>query len=107
MELGKRAAEERQKNKIAQKKANAEAKKKATAEQLKNQREQAQTLRSSVFAAARRGDAEEVMRGVWEEAIDAAGGEIKPGHEAFVKVKPEDPKETLLHIAAKHNDFLD
>ncbi len=47
---------------------------------------------------------EKVKKGIWEDNIDAAGGEIRKGCEAFVKVPPEDPKETLLHIAARCGD---
>ncbi|KAI0320718.1 hypothetical protein OF83DRAFT_1047475, partial [Amylostereum chailletii] len=61
-------------------------------------------LRSEVFAAARRNDPERVKKGVWEDEVDAAGGEVKVGHGEFVKKMPVDRKETLLHIAAKHGD---
>ena len=57
-----------------------------------------------MFAAARNGDAEAVKKGVYEDDVDAAGGEVKLGHDEFVKVVPKDRKETLLHIAAKRGD---
>lgn len=66
--------------------------------------QQVQTMRSAVFAAARRGDAAKVRKGVWEDGVDAAGGEVKIGHEQFMKVPPADVKETLVHIAAKRGD---
>lgn len=49
-------------------------------------------------------DATKVKKGVWEDNVDAAGGEVKRGCEAFVTHSPADPKETLLHIAAKNGD---
>jgi hypothetical protein len=60
-----------------------------------------QTLRSAAFAAARSGNAEKVKKCIYEDEVDAAGGEIKNGCESFVDRKPNDPSETLLHIAAK------
>ena len=58
----------------------------------------------TVFAAARKGDAPKVKKGVYEDQVDAAGGEIKPGCDAFVKKPPTDPSETLLHITAERGD---
>jgi hypothetical protein len=60
-----------------------------------------QTLRSAAFAAARSGNAEKVKKYIYEDELDAAGGEIKTGCESFVDRKPKDPSETLLHIVAK------
>ncbi|KAI0030386.1 hypothetical protein K488DRAFT_7394, partial [Vararia minispora EC-137] len=60
--------------------------------------------RSDIFAAARCGDSDKVRKGVWEDDVDAAGGEVKARHEKFVKVMPADRSETLLHIAAKKGD---
>ena len=78
---------------------------KKTAEQkARTQQEQSQILRSSIFAAARRGDSNKVQKGIWEDSVDAAGGEIKAGCDAFVKSKPLDPQETLAHIAASRGD---
>lgn len=57
-----------------------------------------------MFAAARGGNAAEVRKGVWEQAVDAAGGEVKTGSDSYVKSPPKDPKETLMHIAAKQGD---
>jgi ankyrin repeat protein len=57
-------------------------------------------LRSTVFAAARRGDTEQVKKCIWEDNVEADGGEIRPGCETFVKQKPNDASETLLHISA-------
>lgn len=64
-----------------------------------------QALRSKVFEAARRKDAAAVKKGVYEDNVDASGGEIRKGAESFAKSTPVDPKETLLHIAAKHGDI--
>jgi hypothetical protein len=63
-----------------------------------------QITRSAIFAAARAGYAEKVMTGIWENGMDAAGGEIRPGCEDFVQSSPQDLKQTLLHIATKHGD---
>jgi hypothetical protein len=45
-----------------------------------------------------------VKKGVWEDEVDAAGGEVKTGCEEYV-TSPKDRKETLLHIAARNGDF--
>ena len=68
------------------------------------QQQRGQALRSATFAAARRGDAKQVKKGVYEDNVDAAGGEVKKGCEEFVTTPPADPKETLMHIAAKNGD---
>ena len=99
-------AEKRQKKKIEAKKAQAEAVRKSSEERAKLLLQAAQTIRSSVFAAAREGDAAKVKKGIWEDAVDAAGGEVKDGKSAkFVKDHPVDAKETLLHIASASGDF--
>jgi hypothetical protein len=98
-------AEKRQKNKIEAKKAQAEAVRKSSEERAKLLLQEAQTIRSSVFAAARAGNAAKVKKGIWENAVDAAGGEVKSGSADFVKVHPVDAKETLLHIASASGDF--
>lgn len=41
-----------------------------------------------------------MKKGIWEDQVEADGGEVKHGCEEFVKQKPKDSKETLLHIAA-------
>lgn len=97
-------AEKRQKAKKANKKGQAEASRKKAEDAIRTQQERAQTLRSSVFAAARTGNAEKVKKGVWEDSVDAAGGEVKKGCEVLVATPPNDPKETLMHIAVKHGD---
>lgn len=45
-----------------------------------------------------------VKKGVWEDDVDAAGGEVKTGYEAFVEAMPKDRRETLSHIAASTNN---
>ncbi|KAI0362046.1 hypothetical protein OH77DRAFT_1584536 [Trametes cingulata] len=104
-EKERREAEERQRLKAFAKKAEAEAARKAAEQKARAQQEKLQATRSKVFAAARRGDAAAVRKGVWEENVDAAGGELRPGAAAFVKSPPADPKETLLHIAARNGDL--
>jgi len=46
------------------------------AERINNAKLQAQTKRSQVFANARKGNSETVKKGIWEDCVDAAGGEI-------------------------------
>lgn len=43
-----------------------------------------------------------MKKGIWEDNVDAAGGEVKIGSEEFFNLEdlPKDPHETLLHIAA-------
>lgn len=103
--IERKEAEVRQRAKASTKKAQAEASRKSAADKALAQREQTQTLRSAVFAAARRGDDAKVKKGIWEEGVDATGGEIKKGSETFVKNVPKDPNETLLHIYAKRGDL--
>jgi len=103
-EKERKEAEERQRMKAAVKKAEAENQRRRAAETAQLQRQRVQTLRSAAFAAARAGDASKVKKGVWEDEVDPAGGEIKMGCENYVAVQPEDPMETLLHIAARSGD---
>lgn len=98
-------AELRQKQKVEAKKAQAEAARKSSEERAKAILRSAQETRSSIFTAARKGDSGKVKKGIWEQGVDAAGGEIKAGCAAFVKVPPQDPQETLLHIAVTNNDL--
>ena len=95
----------RQKAKASTKKAQAEASRQSAENKARALQERSQTLRSAVFAAARAGESLEVQKGVWEDHVDAAGGEIKRGCDAFVKVPPRDPAETLAHIAAERGDL--
>ncbi|KAI0699695.1 hypothetical protein BC835DRAFT_524043 [Cytidiella melzeri] len=97
-------AEKRQKEKASKKKAKAEQSRMAAVDKVRVQQQQSQSLRSAVFAAARSGDAEAVKRGVWQDAVDAAGGEAKNGCESWVNPPPHDPHETLTHIAASRGD---
>lgn len=98
-------AEERQKKKVEAKKAQLEANRKSSEERTKEILRSAQNIRSSVFSAARKGQSDLVKKGVWEDGIDAAGGEIKPGCSTFVNSTPSDLQETLLHIATKNGDL--
>lgn len=43
-----------------------------------------------------------MKKGIWEDNVDAAGGEVKIGSEEFFNPEdlPKDSHETLLHIAA-------
>lgn len=86
------------------KKAQAEVSRKIAESKAKALLEQSQAIRSAVFAAARNGDAQKVKKGIYEDHVDAAGGEIKRDCDAFVKSKPQDPLETLSHIAAARDD---
>ena len=91
------------------KKAQAEASRKSAETKAKAQHEQSQTLRSAVFAAARSGDSQKAKKGVYEDQVDAAGGEVKKGCDTYVKALPKDPLETLSHIAAEsgNTDLLE
>jgi hypothetical protein len=97
-------AEKRQKAKQSQKKAKAKSDRQTAEKAAQNLLQLSQATRSAAFAAARSGDAARVKKGVWEDGVDATGGEIKPGCEAFLPQTPQDPRETLLHIAAKNGD---
>ncbi|KAF8831174.1 hypothetical protein HHX47_DHR1000106 [Lentinula edodes] len=106
------AAEQRRKTKNGEKKAKAHAQRQQAEDAARSQREKIQKNRSAVFQAAREGRVEDVKKGIWENDVDAAGGEVKSGHEDFVHTVPKDPKETLLHIAVRKGnlelvDFLD
>lgn len=94
-------AERRRLEKIAQKKADEEAARISREETLRAQKQRSQDLRSAIFAAARRSDTERVKKGVWEDNVEPDGGEIKHGCEEFVKQRPTDTSETLLHIATR------
>jgi hypothetical protein len=98
-------AERRQREKQEAKKAKAESDRKKSEAAARNQKIKTQQLRSETFTAARAGNASKVKEGVWEHSVDATGGEIRPGCEPFVKNKPQDQKESLLHIAAKKGDL--
>lgn len=102
--LERREADERQRMKASAKKAEAETSRKNAEKKARALQEQLQTTRSKTFAAARRGDASAVRKGVWEDNVDAASGEVRKGADALVKSPPADPKQTLLHIAAKNGD---
>jgi len=64
-----------------------------------------QERRSTVFGAARAGDAAKVKAGIYEYNVDAAGGEVRKGSESFITHPPKDPLETLMHICAKRGDI--
>lgn len=100
----KKEAEARQKAKKAKKKGQAEASRKNAETAAQTLLCRAQALRSATFAAARAGDAAKVKKSIYEDNVDAAGGEIKKGCEEFVTSPPNDLKETLMHIAVKSND---
>ncbi|KAF8136766.1 DnaJ-domain-containing protein [Boletus edulis] len=103
-EKERKEAEERQRAKAVSRKAEAKSQRKKAAETAQLQQQRVQTLRSATFAAARAGDASKVKKGVWEDEVDPAGGEIKMGCENYVAVHPEDPMETLSHITARNGD---
>lgn len=100
----RKEAEERQRVKAASRKTEAENQRKKAAETAQVQHQRVQSLRSATFVAARAGEASKVKKGVWEDEVDPAGGEIKMGCQNYVAVLPEDPMETLLHIAAQNGD---
>ena len=99
----------RKKEKAERKRERAKRDRQSASKVLASQQEKVQALRSSVFAAARNGDADAVKKGIWEQDVDPSGGEIKPGCDHLVRQKPKDTKETLLHIAARldNKDLLE
>ncbi|KAK0196763.1 DnaJ-domain-containing protein [Armillaria mellea] len=103
-ECARHLAEQRRKEKLKAKKARAAVQRRQAKQAIRTHLQKAQALRSAVFAAAREGNATKVKAGVWEDEVDAAGGEIKRECEKFVSKKPRDPQETLLHIAALKGD---
>ncbi|EIN07258.1 DnaJ-domain-containing protein [Punctularia strigosozonata HHB-11173 SS5] len=104
-EQERKRAEERKKAKATKKKKDAAEVKKLNEASILAQRQHTQSIRSAIFAAARQGDAAKVKKGIWEDNVDASGGEVKPGCGAFVDHPPQDPRETLLHIAAQRGDL--
>ncbi|KAK0441916.1 DnaJ-domain-containing protein [Armillaria borealis] len=103
-ERARHLAEQRQKEKLKAKMSEAAAQRRQAKQAIRAHLQKAQALRSAVFAAAREGNATKVKAGVWEDDVDAAGGEIKRDCEKFVSQKPNDPQETLLHITALKGD---
>lgn len=98
------AADERKKTKKQNRKAQAEVQRQKAEQTAREQQCRVQLARSAVFGAARDGDAAKVKKGVWEDDVDAAGGEVKVECQAFVQMPPKDSKETLLHIASRNGD---
>ena len=101
-----RKAANRKAAKANKKKVENEERVKKDAERIKNAKLQAQEKRSQVFTNARKGDSEAVKKGIWEDCVDAAGGEILDTEELDGFAQPADPKETLLHIAARLGDSV-
>jgi hypothetical protein len=97
-----------------QKKKKKEGRAKARNEQkqtVQETRRASQRKRSDVFKLARSGDAEGVKKGIWEQNVDAAGGECLVGmgdDPIFLESSKDagyDLKETLLHIFARHGEL--
>lgn len=108
--LAEKLLEEEKKEQDAKKnKTKAEPGRKSAKKSAQDGKQILQTLRSAVFAAARSGDYAKVKKGIWEDQVDAAGGEIRDGGEKFVQKKPQDPLETLMHITVKggNKDLLE
>ncbi|KAI0093677.1 hypothetical protein BDY19DRAFT_989230 [Irpex rosettiformis] len=100
------AAEQRQKQKASKKKAQAATSRKAAEDKVRTQRQRSQQLRSAVFAAARSGNTAAVKEGIWQDSVDAAGGETQKGFEELLDSPPKDASETLSHIVASHGDSV-
>jgi hypothetical protein len=98
-------AEQRQKMKLQAKKEQAEAARKLASDKAKEIKRKSQATRSAVFAAARSSQSEKVKKGVWQDSVDASGGEVATGCDKFAKGNLENPRETLLHIAARLGDL--
>lgn len=80
----------RRESKLSAKKEKLAAEKAAATSRALNLLQKAQANRAAVFAAAKRGDASAVKRGIWEDNVDAAGVERLPGYlspEEVEKVK--------------------
>lgn len=103
--LDRQLAEQRRLDGIKAKKEQAESERRDAEAMVLKARRIAQEKRSTIFAAARAGNNDVVKKGVWEEGVDPTGGEVNTGCEAFVTKMPDDPKETLLHIAAKQGNL--
>jgi hypothetical protein len=77
-------------------------------DRVKEAKRDSQKKRSKVFERARNGDAAAVKKGVWEDNVDAAGGEPLAGMENDASFLGQHGgqvgHETLLHIFAKHGD---
>ena len=104
--LDRQQAEQRRAEQLVKKKAQAEQAKRDKDKAARDQKLRTQKIRSAVFLAARKGDEEKVKKGIYEDSVDAAGGEVKRGNEDLLdKSKfPQDPLETLLHIAASRGN---
>lgn len=103
-ERERQLAEQRKQDAVKAKKANGEKQKKQAQAKVANAKQASQKKRSEVFAAARAGKADQVKKGIWEDQVDATGGEVLLGHDEYVTTRPKDPKETLLHIASQKGD---
>ncbi|KAK0484024.1 hypothetical protein IW261DRAFT_1606085 [Armillaria novae-zelandiae] len=103
-ERARHLAEQRRREKHKGKKTKAAARRRQAKQAIRAHLQKAQALRSAFFAAARESNTTKVKAGIWEEDVDAAGGEIKRDCERFVSQKPKDPQETLLHIAVLKGD---
>ncbi|KIY72080.1 DnaJ-domain-containing protein [Cylindrobasidium torrendii FP15055 ss-10] len=97
-------AEQRKQDAAKAKKATGEMQKKQAKAKVANAKQASQKKRSQVFAAARAGKVDQVKKGIWEDQVDATGGEILLGCDEYVATRPKDPKETLLHIASQKGD---
>ncbi|GAA6004390.1 hypothetical protein JCM10207_000702 [Rhodosporidiobolus poonsookiae] len=72
----------------------------AAAQQALKRLQLVQLRRSAVFAAIRAGDVEAVKRGVFEDNVDASGGEwVEGGQEAVAQLAPEERAELEAQIA--------
>jgi hypothetical protein len=99
-----RKAADRKAAKANKRKAKNEERVKKDTQRIKNAKLQAQAKRSQLFTNARKGDSEAVKKGIWEDCVDAAGGEILDTEELEGFAQPADPREALLHIAARLGD---
>ncbi|PCH38176.1 hypothetical protein WOLCODRAFT_96649 [Wolfiporia cocos MD-104 SS10] len=98
-------AEKRQKEKAFNKRVQAAASQREAEEKARIQQQRVQSLRSETFAAARRGDAEKVKKNIWENNVDAAGGEYKQSSDFPAGASAVGRQETLMHIAVSLGDL--
>jgi hypothetical protein len=104
----------REAERIAQKKSKKDGRAKAQQQYkqtVQDTKRASQRKRSEVFKMARSGDAEGVKKAIWEQNVDAAGGEYLVGMKEdpiFAKSWKDadcDLNETLLHIFARSGEL--
>ena len=101
--LDRQQAEQRRAEQLAKKKAQAEQAKRDKDKAARDQKLRTQKIRSAVFLAARKDDVEKVKKGIYEDSVDAAGGEVKRGNEDLDDgdFEPLWPDSFLIAVSAQ------